>query len=91
MFVPGKLFQLSLMFVGKARGLPQSGAPERGFTLICPNLAQKHWTRLEVLAWDKNSECLQKSLNYGRTKVYSTGPMLCNFSQISINIWSEPE
>ncbi len=29
MFVCGKLFQPSLMFVGKARGLPNSGAPER--------------------------------------------------------------
>ncbi len=27
-FVPGKLSQPSLMFVGKARSLPQSGAPE---------------------------------------------------------------
>jgi hypothetical protein len=28
-FVHGKLFQPSLMFVGKARSLPQSGAPEK--------------------------------------------------------------
>jgi hypothetical protein len=28
MFVPGKPFQPSLMFVGTARGLPYSGAPE---------------------------------------------------------------
>jgi hypothetical protein len=27
-FVPGKPFQLSLMFVGKARSLPYRGAPE---------------------------------------------------------------
>ncbi len=34
MSVPGKPFQPSLMFVGKARVLPQSGAPERRFTLV---------------------------------------------------------
>jgi hypothetical protein len=28
MFVPGKPFQPSLMFVGEARSLPWSGAPE---------------------------------------------------------------
>jgi len=33
-FVPGKPFQPSLMFVGKARRLPQSGAPERRFTQL---------------------------------------------------------
>ncbi len=31
-FVPGKPFQLSLMFVGKARSLTFSGARERCFT-----------------------------------------------------------
>ncbi len=34
MFVSGKSFQPSLMFVGKARGLPYSGAPERCFTRL---------------------------------------------------------
>ncbi len=33
-FVPGKLFQPSLMFVGEARSLPQNGAPERCFTRV---------------------------------------------------------
>ncbi len=28
MFVPGRPFQPNLMFVGKARSLPKSGAPE---------------------------------------------------------------
>ncbi len=32
MFVPGKLFQPGLMFVGEARSLPQGGVPERCFT-----------------------------------------------------------
>jgi hypothetical protein len=32
-FVPGKPFQPSLMFVGKGRSLPQSGAPKSYFTV----------------------------------------------------------
>ncbi len=36
LFVPGKPFQPSLMFMGKARGLPYSGAPERCFTRSLP-------------------------------------------------------
>ncbi len=62
MFVPGKLFQPSRMFAGKAGALP-SEAPFK-----C-----KHWTRLEKLAEDKHSSLLQKSTNYGRNKFYSTG------------------
>ncbi len=31
MFVPGRLFQPSLMFEGKARSLAKSGAPESSF------------------------------------------------------------
>ncbi len=34
MFVPGKPFQPSLMFVGKARTLRSSGAPEMCFTRV---------------------------------------------------------
>ncbi len=29
MFVPGKLFQPCIMFVGKTKSLPKSGGPER--------------------------------------------------------------
>ena len=32
------------------------------------------FTRLERLARDEHSSLLQKSVNYGRKKVYSTGP-----------------
>jgi hypothetical protein len=32
-FVSGEYFQLSLIFAGKARSLPKSGAPEMRFTL----------------------------------------------------------
>ena len=37
------------MFVGKARDLPWSGAPERCFFQISSNLTTKHYTRLEGL------------------------------------------
>jgi len=41
-FVLGKLFQPSLMFVGEARSLSISGAPEMCFTRVGPGLACKH-------------------------------------------------
>jgi len=44
------------MFVGKARGLPWSGAAERRFARVDPGLARKHWTRLEKLARDNYYE-----------------------------------
>jgi hypothetical protein len=40
--VPGKLFQPSLMFVGKARTLPWSGAPERPVKLGWKGLPGTH-------------------------------------------------
>ncbi len=46
-FVPGKPFQPYLMFAGKARSLPQSGAPEKSFTWVGSGLTCKHSTRLE--------------------------------------------
>jgi len=57
-FDPGKLFQPSLMSVGKARGLPKSGAPERHLTWVGSGLACKHCTRLEKLARDKHCSLL---------------------------------
>jgi hypothetical protein len=42
MFVPGKPFKPSLMFVGKATGLPESGAPETCFTWVGSGLSRKH-------------------------------------------------
>ncbi len=36
MFVPDKPSQLSLMFAGEARSLPESEAPERCFTRVGP-------------------------------------------------------
>jgi hypothetical protein len=39
-------------------------------------LTNKHSNRLEKLARDKHSSLLQKSVNYGCKKLYSTGPRL---------------
>ncbi len=64
--VPGKLFQPSLMFAGKA-GAYTSEVPFRCSTLgWAPGFTHKHQTRLERLAKDKHSSLLRKSVNYGR-------------------------
>ncbi len=73
MFVPGKLFQPSLMFVGEYRSLPLSGAPERCLTRVGSGLTRKNLTRLERLARDKHPSLLRKSVNYDHKKFYSTG------------------
>jgi hypothetical protein len=72
-FVPGKPFQQSLMFLDKTRGLPQSVAPERCYTWVGSGLTRKHLTKLERLGRGKHSSLLQKSTNYGRKKFYSFG------------------
>ncbi len=41
---------------------------------IGPGLARKHWNRLEMLARDKHSSLLRKSINYGFNEFDSTGP-----------------
>jgi hypothetical protein len=41
-FVPGKPFQPSLLFVSKARSLPQSGASERYFNGVGTCFTNKH-------------------------------------------------
>jgi hypothetical protein len=51
-FVPGKLFQPIILFVGKARSLTQSGAAESYFSRVGSGLNCKHYTRLEKLARD---------------------------------------
>ena len=37
-------------------------------------LIHRHYTSMEMLAIDKHSSLLRKSLNYDRKKFYSTGP-----------------
>jgi len=45
-FVPGMLFQPNQIFVGKARSLPKSGAPEVCFTWEGSGLIRLGWTFL---------------------------------------------
>jgi hypothetical protein len=73
-FVPGKLFQPSLMFVGEARKLPWSEAPERCFTQVGSSLTRKHSTSLEKLARDKHPSLLRISVNYGQKSFITLGP-----------------
>ncbi len=74
MFLPGKPFQPSLVFAGKARAYPgEAPAPFR-----CPLYARL----LDLLANTRldrkglpgtNTSLLRKSVNYGRNKFCSTG------------------
>ncbi len=57
-FVPGRPFQHSKIFVAKFMSLPDNGAPKRYFTWVGSELTQKHWTRLERLARHKHSSLL---------------------------------
>ncbi len=70
MFVPGKLFQSSLIFCGQGQGPTQDWNTSE----VGPSLASKHWTRLESLATEKHFSLLQKSINYSLNKFYNTGP-----------------
>ncbi len=72
-FVPRKIFQPSLMLVGKARSLHQSGATERCFTLVGSGPTCKHQTRLENLARHKHSILLRKIKKTTDKKVYNIG------------------
>ncbi len=65
-FVPGKPFQSSLMFVVKARKVPQSGAPERCFTWVSSSLTSKGKGKCYSL--------LQKSVIYDRKNFYRISP-----------------
>jgi hypothetical protein len=71
MFVPCLLFQPSLMFAGKDRSLPLSGAPEKCFDQEGSGLTHKHQTSILRLARDKHSSFLQKFVNY-RQKSFIT-------------------
>ncbi len=64
--VPGKSFQPSLMFVGKARSPLKNGAPERCFTQVSSVLTLKRQTRLERPSRDKTSSPFEKFVNYSR-------------------------
>jgi hypothetical protein len=59
----------------KAGSLPQSGAPEKHFSLVGVGLTCKHLARLgmklEAPAKDKPSSLLQTFINYGCKKFYN--------------------
>jgi hypothetical protein len=65
MFAPGKPFQPSLLFLGKARCLPSIGTPERCFTLVGSCLTRKH-TILESLARHKRCHGLWSRARWSR-------------------------
>jgi hypothetical protein len=73
-FVPGKPFQLSLMFLDKARSLPKGGVPERYIAQVGSCLTHKHRTRLERPARDKHPRFFGKFINYGHKKFCNIGP-----------------
>jgi hypothetical protein len=70
--VPGRPFQSSIMFAGKATILPQSGAPEKCFTRVGSSLARQHLIRLERPTRVKHSSVIGPFENYGRKKFYNT-------------------
>jgi hypothetical protein len=83
-FVPGSPFQPSLMFVGEAKDLPLSGAPERCFAQVgfLPYPQTLDWAGR--LAREKHSTLLQKPVIYGRKKFNSTSP--CGLYHTSLMI-----
>ncbi len=62
------------MFVGEARSLLQSGAPERGFTWVGYGFTHKHETRLERLARIKHFNLLLQYVNYVYKKFIVQAP-----------------
>ncbi len=62
--VPGRPFKHSLMFVGKARGLSQSGAPEKCFKQVGTGVARKHQTRRTQTSEQAAKACQGQTLAY---------------------------
>ncbi len=71
MFVPGKLFQSTLTFVGKAGAYPRVEHLKGASLRLAPDLSHKHLTRLEKLARDKHSSLIRKFVNYGWKKFHN--------------------
>jgi hypothetical protein len=63
-FAPGNPFQPSLMYVGTARRLPNSGAGEMSSTQVGSGLTRNQYSRLESLAMEKTLAFLKKTLVY---------------------------
>ncbi len=73
-FLPVKPFQPILLFVGKARSLPQSKGAETFFNKVCFCITNKHWNRLERHAGEEHSSLLRTFVNYGYKKFFINGP-----------------
>jgi hypothetical protein len=79
MFVPGKRFQSSLIFVGKI-GAYLGEVPFRCSTLsYSPCFICKHKAKLEILAKSKNSTLLRTFVNYSHKLFYSMWPRVVDF------------
>ncbi len=81
MFITGKLFRPSLMFVGKVRSLPYSIVYFSYSSQVGSSLTHKHKMNVEGLARDKHFSLLQTFLNYEHKKSYNVGP-LCQLHKI---------
>jgi hypothetical protein len=66
-FVPDRPFQSSLLFLGKARRLLESGALERFFTRVGPGLT--HILSIEKPARNKHYSLLGPFVGYEENKV----------------------
>jgi hypothetical protein len=79
------------MFVSKARTLPYSGAPERGFTWIGSGPTRKHFTRLERPVSNKHSSLLVIFVSYGEKSVENTAPgasIIKHFGLVNYGKWT---
>jgi hypothetical protein len=75
-FVPGKPFQPSLIYVGKQGAYPRV-EHLKGATWIGSGLTRNNWIRLERIVRDKHSSLVKKIVNYVRKKFDRFGP--CRF------------
>jgi hypothetical protein len=69
--VPGKPFQLSLMFEGKTGAYPSEASLRCSSLRSAPSLTQVHFAKLEKPARDEHSSLLGKFVSYGRKKVHN--------------------
>jgi hypothetical protein len=70
------------MFVGEARSLPLSGAPEIFECDAFQSFTGKAYYRLNDVTILQHPSCLRKSVNYGHKSFYSTVLRWQNFKTI---------
>jgi hypothetical protein len=73
-FVLGRPFQLTLMFVGKVKSAPWIGTPKRSSTQVGSSLTHKHQTRYERPAKEKRYSLLEIFVNYVRKRCITLSP-----------------